>query len=538
MKKRVSAFMVACLLGIMFANVAWAASKDLNNWYAIRATDAGEHYLMDKYYNPVIEGDAKEHDGTIVSFRIEAEGFNAATDKLYAIYDNGPAQQISVGLTTVSGSPKNVSIKLVRSGTAAPVMVKLTKITVNDASAPEPIEYTYSASVPADWTGDISIVKDVNATHYYASFKDEYRVDYDKLSDVSRYELHYLDSNGNTLYKRDYEQPPTGIHWLTCNGIYEMRFFDSTGTMTGKTKKMPTNQISSPTCASYDDNGGTGSNPLNGKRDNENLKWDADPRATKYEIWKDGQKIGETSDTHYENVGKDGSITIVGKDNNGNTVVESDVPKPSTDPGPDPGGNCGDVCQKLREVLDCPEWDTYMGELTNAIRNAFDWPSIADVFIGKLADYLGDVPAPPSKEEIAQDITPDVPGIDTSVPEANIRPDVPDEFDNGPIDYDITTGPQIPVVDESQPIEIYEPDEFINSDNPGDMVFPNDPRNSSDGIKQPDAVDTGTTTPIPTKESDHETPPAELPKPNPSTGTTPKPEASEGIIPIPKDTTQ
>jgi hypothetical protein len=231
------------------------------------------------------------------------------------------------------------------------------------------------------------------------------------------------------------------------------------------------------------------------------------PGATTYEVYKDGQKIGETSDTTM-NIGADGSVTVVGKDASGNTVGQADAPPGS---GSSSGGSSScDVCEQLRQALACPEWDTYMGEVTNAVRNAFDWPSIADTFVGKFADYFGDVPEPPTKAEIDQQIRPDLPGIDTVIPEANIAPEAPNEFDQ-PVDFDITTGPEISVEDGSEPIEIYEPDQFINADTPGEMVYPGDSRNSSDGIKQPDTITTPYTTPVPTTPSGSTPPPSSVP---------------------------
>ncbi|MFD0717685.1 hypothetical protein [Paenibacillus sp. GCM10027626] len=478
MKKLFSAFMGLLLIGLSITGIAAAAmNKDLNNWYGIRATGPGEHYLMDKYYNPEIHGDEKENDGIIRSFVLVAEGFNSATDKLFVSYDDGPDKPISLGTTTTSGSPHKISVKLVRSAAAAPVMVKLTKLTVDDASAPDQIVYTYTANVPADWTGDIDLLHDVDANHYYVPDKDEYRVDYEKLSGVTHYELHYLDSSGRTLYKRDYNQPPTGIHWLTCNGIYELRYFDSNGTMIGKTKKMPTSEIKQPKCASNSEDDDTGGG------------------------------------------------------DNGN--------------GGEDGG-CGDVCKKLRETLACPEWDTYMGELTDMIRGAFDWDDIASKFLKKFADYWGDVPAPPTKAVIKANVRPDIPGIDTSVPDANIKPAAPDDFKDGAMEYDITKGPVISVEDGSQAIEIYEPDKFMKADGPpGTMVYPKDPKNSSNGIKEPDRPNTGTVMPEPTAPNNGP-PPAEMPKPgggiddpppvpNPTTGPPPTPsDNGDFVIPIPK----
>lgn len=364
---------------------------------------------------------------------------------------------------------------------------------------------------------------------YYVPYLDQYRIDYAYNTLDVRYELHFESSTGQK-FVGSYNHKPSGIHYLTCNGEYRMTFYDGSGQVVHTWGPVTTTQIIQPTCSSYAD-GVSGLDDLKAKATQigdgrYRLDWSSVPDATNYKVYKDGQLIDSTPGNISE-TGK-GSISVVAYDQNGNIVGRSDLTVPKAN---------SDCCQWLSDLLACPDWDKYMGEMTKAIKNALptlpEWRQIADQFVAAFADWAGPVPEPPSVPEIAANITPPMPTVDTSVPEADFDLKVPDEY-NQPINFDITTGPQIPVVDESQPITIYEPDKYINSDSPGTMVFPADPRNHSDGIKQPDTIDTGYNLPTPTKTGDYTTPPADLPRPGPTTGTTPTPGAiGEFPVPIP-----
>src|SRR5690606_17904408 len=227
---------------------------------------------------------------------------------------------------------------------------------------------------------------------------------------------------------------------------------------------------------------------------------------------------------------------IVGTGGNSG-VVEGDDSGGGGDDGGGSGGSC-DACKWLTDALACPAWDEYMGELTDAIRDALppptNWDEVASTFVDHFSDYFGGVPVPPTKEQINSNITPPQPTLDTSVPDAELIPQVPSDFNDGPLDTDITTGEQIEIVDESEAFDIYEPDAFIDSDPHGVMVFPNDPRNHSGGIKEPDTIDTGYPMPTPQPQDNNE-PEVDMPTPSSSAGTMPTPQQGEYVIPIPKN---
>lgn len=393
------------------------------------------------------------------------------------------------------------------------------------------------------WTPPSSGVGFVNAMYYYVPFKDEYRVDYNPPSGVAWYQLHYTSPTG-TIYTGDYNFQPTGTHWLTCNGTYRLNFFNAQNQLIYETQDMITTEIQNPSCLSYSE-GINGNDDLNADYTTNpdgsyNVTWQPIPGATNYEIWVNGQNQGSTPGTSATVTDK-GSVTIVARDNNGNIVGQSDltVPDLATEYNENVGGGGGcNMCDKLAALLECPEWNTYMSDLTGAIRDALptlpEWRQIADQFVDAFDDYFGDPPPVPNPTNI----TPANPVIDTSTPpEAAIEPVVPSDF-NQPMIFDVTDAPEIPVVDDSEPIEIDEPDTYIDSDDPGVFVYPGDSRNSSGGIKQPDTITTPYPQPVPTltqdpPPDDPEIPPSEMPIPAGSTGSIPIPEDKGGSIPIP-----
>lgn len=368
----------------------------------------------------------------------------------------------------------------------------------------------------------------------YQPYRDEYRMDFTWPTGTTSYRAWFIARSDGKIYELFFNSRPTGILWLTCNGTYNVDFYNSQGELIGFFRDIITTEIQNPKCSSYE--GQEGQDDLNARSiDNRDgthdLFWDRIPGAVRYEIYKDGELIGNTPGTSYKVIG-DGSISIVARDENGDIIGESHLHVPKLNDVE----NCI-TCQTLADLLSCPEWDVYMGELTQAIRNALptlpEWRQIADVFVDAFDEYFGDVPPVPSVGEIGSRITPPLPDLDTDVPEADISPIVDDAY-NQPLEFDITTGPEIPVVDESEPIEIYEPDAFIESDGPGVMVFPRDPRNHSGGIKEPDKFNSPYPTPQPSPTDPGEIPPNDMPTPGGTTGTIPIPTDPGGIIPIPK----
>lgn len=365
----------------------------------------------------------------------------------------------------------------------------------------------------------------------YVSWRDQYRTDFGWPTPSTWVTMRtYFETPTGTPFTTDYAQidVDSQIMWLTCNGTYQFHFLDSFGAVVYWTGRIVTTAMIAPTCTSYLDGGSR--DDLNGKIDDIpgdgfNIGWDDMSGAAEYEIWKDGKLIdtvpndGNPNQYHIPDPG--GSVNIVAKDAAGEYIGHTDLQVPEytgqEDYGTDP--NACDICEKLADALACPDWDTYMGELSDMIGSALD-------------DYLGVVPTIPLVEDIETAIVPDLPVINTSPPpEADFDIAVPADYDT-PLIFNITDATPIPVVDGSEPIGILDPDAYLVHDDPGVMVFPGDVRNDSDGIKIPDVIVTGYPMPSPAV-PEASIPPANMPTPSTSPGPGPTPGSSPGPGPTP-----
>lgn len=369
------------LLPIIPAGKAYAAmSINLDNYYAVRTTSTGEHYLMDKYYNPTVYGDSTQNDAIVKGYRFVATGLGSG-DKLYIDYDNGSSQQINAGTTyEVTQTTKSITARLVKSSSGE-TYVKMTTFRVYDDDAADYIDYTYTADL--EGSSDIDLVTKVNATYYYAPYKDEYRVDYAPPAGATKYELYYEAANG-TPYNAVYNNTPTGIHYLTCNGTYWLKFYDSSGKLFAKTDAMTTSAIQLPSCNSYlEGNAGSSdidltvtanNDPISGQK-RVNVTFTEIAGADNYEIWIDGKKFTDIAadtkplGTTLYTDGK--SLTVIAKDANGETLGQSDAIIPNVQAEEPTTEGC-DGCSWLNQVLACPAWDDYMGEWSDMLNNVFD----------------------------------------------------------------------------------------------------------------------------------------------------------------------
>lgn len=407
-------------------------------------------------------------------------------------------------------------------------------VACNDPSAPSYPEY-YTNCVSGS-----SGTTTVNETNYYVSYLDQYRMDYDAVPNSTNYRLHFVAANG-TVYNADYNFSPTGTHYLTCNGTYSLQFFNSSNTLIASTNEVTTTAIVNPTCSSYADQ--TGKNDLSVTATNGVINWQPNPNAVNYEIYKDGVKISETTGTQY-NTTAGGSYSIVAKDTNGAIVGQSDINIVSNPtPTPTPTPTC-DTCQKLSDLLACPDWNRYMGDLTNAVSAAIppppNWDDVANKIgnsvITKLSDYVGQVPNTPTVNDIKQNVDTSLPSVDNSSTTAQGLIPSATEFNSPQPPFDITSAPVISIVDNSKPFSIPDPLNNITYDQPNVPVFPNDPRNNNGGIVNPTTITGGQPTPIPTGTIEG-APNVPMPTPNLSSGGSSSvgatPSGSTGTIPIP-----
>lgn len=393
---------------------------------------------------------------------------------------------------------------------------------------------SYATPPPDAPTTTSPLPLSVNA--YYLDYRNEYRADYTGYpGHPASYGVHFVTADTGVVYNTSYTTPPTGIMYLTCNGTYTIQMYDAAGRVTYESPPIRTDKITNGTCSSYAGQAGGGYKDFNTTVSGGGLQWDPVPGAVRYDVFKDGQKITTTTGTSLSNVDK-GSYSIVAKDANGNIVGQSDANVVYTSTPPTQG--CGDVCQNLTQLLQCPAWSDYMGQLGDVIRNNVppppDWDKVAGIFVNHFSDYFGDVPRVPGKAEIDQKVRPPMPTVNTTdMPEAQVTPAVPDDFKNGPLPFDIKSGPEIPVVDESKPIDILDPNTYIHADAPGKKVLPGDPSNHSDGIASPKDIPLQDNVPAPTSTM-NSAPPVSVPVPSGSAGTVPIPSGNQGTVPIPE----
>lgn len=386
----------------------------------------------------------------------------------------------------------------------------------------------------------------VPVNSFYDANRDVVRVDYHGWPTDTAYYRLVNETDSGMIYDRFYEYSPTGIHYLTCNASnYSFEFYNASGNKIGYTDVIRVNNLQNPTCSSYA--GETIKNDLN-------ASWTPNGDGTfqinfnsstgkSFELYKDGQYMGTYPQSPI-NVPGEGSYTIIAKDQNGNIVGESDLNVRSGTGNN--GGSCN-VCEKLSEILSCPAWNDYMGEWQQLLESVIppppDWQSVSEIFantfVGAFDNYMGDMPTPPTTQQISQKL-PNIPTVDSSFPEAeNLTPQAP-QFDE-PFNFDITDGPQIEIIDESEPFEIFEPLHNLDTSGIGVPVIPGDPTNHAGGIEQPGTIETENplpkpfTNPAPVVEIPiPQTPPQQIPIPGQNANSPPIPTPTTGDIPIHK----
>lgn len=362
----------------------------------------------------------------------------------------------------------------------------------------------FSAAIPAQAAFNTAPAE-VGTWTYFMAFRDEYRTDFG-MPPPSMWDtlIVYFETPSSTPYTTEfeYEDVKSKVMYLNCNGTYQFQYFKGS-TMIAWSGLIETNLIVTPTCASYPDGGGA--NALNADYDplsggGYEVSFDGLPGAAEYEVYEDGQLVdtipaGGGGPYSYETAG--GSVTIIAKDGSGNVIGQSDLQVPDF-----VGWDSCSVCSKLLEILSCPGWNEIMGDLRETLA-------------GAIRDVLGDVPAPPSIGDIENMIIPEeLPELEIDFAGDDLMPVMPEMYDDPLPTFDITDGPQIDIVDNSTPFVIAEPNAKIDSDDPGVMVFPGDPRNSSNGIKQPEEWESPYPVPVPTvSEDDPEIPVVEIPVP-------------------------
>lgn len=317
---------------------------------------------------------------------------------------------------------------------------------------------------------------DYNA--YYVPYRDAYRMDYKPPSGAASYKLKFTTASG-TVHYRDYDYPPTGIHYLTCNGgSYELEFYDSSGKMISRTQPpYTTSQIQNPSCASFSDT--TGFDDLSARYQNGGISWN-DIGADSYEVYKDGQLLDTLYGTDYP-VNGDGSYSIVAKDAGGQIVGQSDINVGSSTGGETGGGDgCGDVCDQIAQLLQCPGWGDILNDLEGIMPKPPDWDEVAGIFTDHIVPEMGQEivnRAPEIAEIIADEFQSREKPVSPPPALPDFKPDVPTLEDKdmpGVINESLDTNvPEFkPDFSESQSFSIPDPMDLTYDNTDGGYDYP------------------------------------------------------------------
>lgn len=232
--------------------------------------DNGTSYPMTLYQSGEYRWERGENTGSFSIYGYKSgSGYGRASASRYrTVESDGDYYRFITG-STLRDLPEHTPT----SNPPAPGPAPTPGPTPNPTPTPSP-----TSNPPPPTTGG-----DVPSSYWYVDHLDNYRFDYDAPAGAASYKLDFWTAAGD-YYSADYNHSPTGIHYLTCNGTYMMRFFDAAGNELGQTGLAAISRINNPTCDSYAD-GVTGINDLNaGYTPNGDgtysLYWDHPPGAT------------------------------------------------------------------------------------------------------------------------------------------------------------------------------------------------------------------------------------------------------------------
>lgn len=443
---------ILILLGLgllMLPGIAGADSTsiDLDNYYFAHANKPGNYVLKDKYNNTVIKGDYGQNDAHVmqISFRNwHASGSN----KVVVDLPDGSQKNVTNGETlTFPSDPKQISLTLVKTDYTESYVEVSTFNVYDQSGGGVNLTYTFTGSPPSS----------------------------------------YGDLGAGTPTASATPKPTV------------------TPTPTPKPTVTPT-----PT---------SGVTPVNiqarvdptGKK----IIWNTPPTNTDHiEVWRDGELIGTFSKTQGEinlpeNFSGDWEIravsaagNIIGKTElilNGNVGGGDPTPTPiptnPPDTGTDPGTEipCNDACQQIKDQLECPEFDEYLGKWADMIKGTYppppDWEHVASVMRDKIVPAMGQEIVNRSPE-IARIIAdefesreskvnppPDLAGYDPVVPRFTDTPSVKEDLNSNVPDF-------TPDYSESTPFTIPDPMNVDLTDNSDKGYAHKEPDSSSPVYQQ------------------------------------------------------
>jgi hypothetical protein len=192
---------------------------------------------------------------------------------------------------------------------------------------PNPLYVPPADDTSSDTTINPSDSPTLDSQLVYQSFRDEYRLDWQKPPSSTKSFIVKFTSDNGTVYEKkfDYVEGKDTLY-LSCNGNYDIRFLDSKGNPVSKIEGIKTSNIVNPKCDSYPERD---RDDLNIKKtenpDNTvTLNWDTPIGTDHFKLYKDGQSIGTTVSPTLT-TGEDGAYTVQAVDSMGNVLGESDI---------------------------------------------------------------------------------------------------------------------------------------------------------------------------------------------------------------------
>lgn len=86
---------------------------------------------------------------------------------------------------------------------------------------------------------------------------DAVKITYDVPSAADHYQLKFEDHTGTYLGDVINQKPLPSTYYLTCNGTYQVKFYNSSNTLVSDTEAINVSEIQNPGCSSYTGGGGT-----------------------------------------------------------------------------------------------------------------------------------------------------------------------------------------------------------------------------------------------------------------------------------------
>jgi hypothetical protein len=259
-------------------------------------------------------------------------------------------------------------------------------------------------------------------------------------------------SPGGTYYTHT-ELHPSGIKsphyvWLFCNGTYNLSWYED-NLLVGKVENIVTTELKNQPCIStsnydiakeYIDNGDDGYFDIVGGNldgDKKRISYVKIPGGDSYELIKWDENLNDwgttpiqindgstPGDDGYFDIDEGGFYKVIVRDDEGN-MIDNDTIDDDEFNNSINNTSCNG-CMKIYEMLACPAWDQYVGDIAEAIGGAIPPPPNMNDSIDYLLDQLEGIDMTPTEPEPPAPFDPGYPEQQIDLPEpieTNLTPE-------------------------------------------------------------------------------------------------------------------